>query len=558
MHSLGRLGRLRPSNMPRSVLCAAILCWLLAAVTAAILLSGTQPGVVFLLPVALIGCAVASAAFAASVALGTKPLPTRYGTSPAAVAISFTALSLIPLIGQIADRKWLAASVSAVCTVGAIALAISARRTRATKERSIRARAIGTAAGVMTPWALAGVLLAQSYANPNSPALGWLVTWRTMLASSELIVEVGAAAAIIGILSNRTLPPAADSSPNSGWTSRKWVLQSAAALVICIFVARLTFARGLFGPVDAASWQIGSFSGWPHAVVVALIIFGLTVQSRRKPVLQKGQTAALWALVLSTLAFSVVVFTSWTASAFSAAFWGSGPEIDFPAAVTVGNWSAIIVPAVIGVCALTPVFRGSSAAGIGLVALAYTVIVGVAIMSQAQMTPPNSLSRFASNCVEVSIVIFILVLIGTVADRIRKRGGRNDRLYLRLLVAPVLVVHAGQLIPAAVAVPLSIPLVVLGAAAALIWFLPPVNSDEVGNARRVLLVSAAQLTVLLVCLLSLTSDGSEIGAGWGMADFGRSRAIELLGPVLILAACIQVRAQTIDTVQAAHSGSITR
>lgn len=468
-----QLGRVQPAVLPWVILCwsltagfVVVTAWpgALAGITGAPVdaaggLVGFDAPLWLRVLVTLAGAALAGAA--------AVVLKTRAAIAPERPAMSLRAelaiggLLLVPLLGLLADHAWLFA-------VPAVLLAAAAELFLHTAAPRLFAAL--TSAGV---WL---VLLAYQFTEPGAARGSWV--W---------IAFFGGAAAFAAFGTYYGVARAAESRSRAlGFLFReRWhpiaVLVAVLAATVVV-VLRLTVLRELFAAPDPQLWSPWSRSpvSWGLAALVAAVLVAVAVRSTRHPLLRVGQRRVTAGLAILgnlhlVLAGLLIVIGLVTAIAGAVVV----PQ-EWLGAVPVLRVAGV---ALLGLAVLLPVFRGTAARWLVIVAVLFLL--------------PNTIERalddgstFAPTPAQVTILLVLVALVFAVLNLIRPTV--RPSLVARLAIVPIVAVHAGWLLPV-VWSHLGLVLGVLGLIVAFLLLQPPADPDGRVHSERLLTRAALQL-----------------------------------------------------------------
>lgn len=485
-----RLRRLAPGRVPAPSLAWAIVCWLLtAAVAVVILVPGVTDGIaaersgstgivgVFTAPLALrvlvtvagaviAGTLVVAALLRESERMLPRLLPTVLGGG-------------FPVLALAAERHWLSAGVSFVLLVVAVVAAV----------RRFPAALTGLLAAA--PWLVLAV--AQFAADADGD---W--TWIALFGAAAAFAAFGAYYGVARAAESRTalIRPLFRDDLGVG------VVLAIVGAVVVLTVLRLTVARDLFPAPDPELWSPLTRSplSWLHAALVAALVVLVAVGSVRRPLRRsraRGITAALAVAGNAQLVLGlVVILIGLVVAAVSGAT--VLPDVP-PVVVAVVKFVATLA---ITLVVLLPVFRGTTARTLALVTGAYLVPLTLHGLLGAAGALPPVLVGFPASPVQLTLLLLAVAVLAAIVPGVRRAWGTG--LVVRLAVVPFVAVHAGWLLPA-VWSDLGRIVLVVGVLIALLFLMPRLDPDRSRHAADVLAASGGQLLALVVFALAIPS-----------------------------------------------------
>lgn len=495
-----RLGRLRPDLVPGAYRGWVLVCWLLTAVLAVVILipaltagveaqqvGTTGPVGVFRAPlhlrlaIALAG-AVLTGGLVVIALLRERQAPTRRRRVVRETAV--LAAGGFPALVLAADREWVAAG-AAVVLLGFAELIL---------HRPAVATRGGTALGGVlagAPWL---VLLVAQVAVRDDGAGSW--AWIALFGFAAAFAAFGAYYGVARAAASRIRP----FSPLFRDDLPRLAVLGVVLLVVAVAVLRLTVAREVFGEPDATLWSPFAAApiSWIHAAVVAALVVLVAARSVRHPLRRSregGVTAGLAAAGNADLVVAVAIVVLGLVVAVG----GGGVLLPDPGPVVVAALKLAGVAAVL-VVVLLPAFRGSAARALGLVTGVYLIPLTVnGLLRTLGVEPP----AFPASPVQVAL---LLVLVAVVAALVAAAGVPllGTGLTVRLAVVPLVAVHAGLLLPAAWSDAGRV-VTVLAVLVALLFLLPPLAATPDARAHDLLTASAGQVLALAVFALAIPS-----------------------------------------------------
>jgi hypothetical protein len=526
-----RFGRLRPGRVDKGLLWVVILCWVATSVLSLLILSGSaeRDGDLDVLDRWLSeigGSGAASAAFVAALTLQATKQRRWFNRALRIGAVAL--LAGFPFIALSASGLTILSSVAGVGLVSAVVSYVLA----STHHRTTRVAAIIAAGSVLVAWVALVLTLFQATADTRP----LLITSFTLGALSTLFVNLTGVAAVLLIAA----PRRARLEPLIRRPASRWIVLAVAATVISIVVARLTFARYLFGTADAGIWTLWEPDGIPHAIITAVVLYAVVAASVNHPYRPAGRLLVSWILILSVSAGAILLSAITIIGSFRAVAVGID-EVRFDVVATALLGLEITVLGVLSTAVFLFGRRRPRSIGfaIALVALVYTLFV--AFVRMAALTIDRSAYEFPywSGPVPVIIALVAIIAIRVVVAAIRNEPNDRNSAYISLLVTPIVLLHAGTLIPLFLESQLTAPLVVLGTALSLFWLMPPTAADRTRHTVTVLVASATQVALLIIWLMNERVGGAVEGEG----DLMRSNGILLLAlPLTVAVSAYVIRA----------------
>ena len=439
----------------------------------------------------LLGLAVGSGAAATGYVLtATGREPVRHHVLLAWCA--GVATPLIPVLVLTIDRSWLAIP-AALAWLGAAVMVIFFAHVR---HRS------------PSPWL--GFLLAALVTAPWLPAVyanlrfGLALHADPPTSESELlhllIADISAATYVPGIAlafvaamatggvalaaHSRSAVAHRISQHHSGW--RLTFLLCAVALVV--IALEVSGVGGISSGFLDDYWGLGELWTWPHAILVASVMFWVTLRSFRTPVQQRGDVATTLAVGVSALSGHIVIAIAMAVNLVAGAV--AGPMRDIvPVPAELGFVIAWLALAVLVPIAVRVRWRGTVGQAVARVGLLFLVPVYVGVMGQqAGIDWPVA---FWSKAPQVAIC---LVVMGCGAA-LFGRTYLSAEMINRLVLIPLLIVSGTSWLPSLIATPLTPIIAVAAALFALLWAMPPVAADRNEHSGVVLTVSAQLLLI---------------------------------------------------------------
>ena len=496
-----RVRRLDPRHLPPVARVLAIGCWIASGVLGCILLlpfvatdalppgrpvAGVPP---WLGAIVLLAAAVLAATAVALLLYSELRRPPTRGLIVVRDLV-IAGLAVPPSLALIAEGSaWGFLALASVIPAIVVAHAIP--------DAAGPARVAWVAGLATVPWLVAAVL--QAF-DPRV-ADGWL--WISAFPFATAFAAWGAFYGVARAIESRqrVIRPIFRDDLSAG------VLTIVLVLVVTLFALRFTVASGLFGGMDAMTWRLRPNLSWLHALVVAAVIVAFALDARRRPYRPFGRRGVLVSLgVAGALDFIVLGLIGVVSTAAVVA---TGEAIDTSGYTPVFALGGLIGVLVILVVTLLPRFRHSLGRVIAIIAAVYLVPAMLAVLLAEQVT-----FGFAASAAQVGAVL-TLAGGGLLAwNHLRVGPAIPAGLVLRLLVIPLLAVHAALLIPFWWANEIGRIVLVLGVLGSLLLFAPRVAADPVRQARNILRLSAAQLLALVVFLLAipLAADNALIEA----------------------------------------------
>ena len=503
--AIRRASRLRPSLLPPPLRALAIGCWVSSAAVAWVLLLPGVSGALATSPAGFVrppwldavfyGASSVLAGVAVAVALidqARRPPRRRPRRNRWVGAAFIVGIGVFPVVGLLADRAfgWALAALTALMAALGGWFAFSARS--ALERRVTTWRMVTVCAAASAPWFVAAAFRVTVGAS-----------------STDEFLDLGVVALAVSFAAFGSFYGVARAAETRHRRSRRWfrgdlTLLPAVVVVLAataLITARLTFAREIFGADDAAIWVLRAFPSWPHAIIVAALIAWLAVRSSLRPLADRGQRLVTVILVVAgTLDF--ILFAIYVVGVILQYAAGVPARLQGGFELVTPFVRIAVVILVAGIVSL-PRFRGTAGRAMGAIAVVYLLpaLVGIAAEQSGLKLP-------AVWAESVQVVIALTVIGGglLVYVRLRPDSGVTYAVVARLVIIPLLAVHASVLIPEVLANAFARPILVGGVIAALVLFMPPVAADRLRHARTVLFASAAQLLVLLVYTFSLASE----------------------------------------------------
>jgi len=394
----------------------------------------------------------------------------RIGSSVVVPEMVLAACAGFPALVLAADR----ASLFAITAVVLFILAeLSFHIARARAPR--RAAGVGTVA-VALPWGL--VLVYQLFPQP---AVGSHV-WIALFWFAAILASFGAFYAIAQASESRvrfvSFRHRSDFRPS---TLVIIVLVAAAVLV-----SRFTVLREVFGKDDASVWvpRFTAPMSWMHAVLVASLLAFVVYQSFQRPLrrLAERRVSALVAAV-----GTIDIWISGLVATFGLvvlAVWGR----DYLPTAWI-EWTIFLQFALItalGAVAVLPRFRGTTGRWVALITSSYLVPV-LFLMCFVKALP---LWVNVTTSVQVAVVLLAIAVALLIARLGHPKTVIPSPVIVSLAVVPLVVLHAGLLLPA-VWSGAAAPFVVIAGISALTLFRPRVAADPTRRAWDLLRASGA-------------------------------------------------------------------
>lgn len=285
-----------------------------------------------------------------------------------------------------------------------------------------------------------------------------------------------------------------------------------AAGVVALLLLRFTVARTVFdddGALgDAALWSLRSPESWPLAAAVGGLIVWLAFRSESAPLRESGLGWAVGALTAGgSYAFVATGILSVLFLGNVAFGWQIGGAAEF---VSCGPYDCVATAGVLGVVAITPLlflprFRGTVGFAVALVGVPFVLAGTIAPLLIAAVP---SLPTFWATPTEVVLAIVLACVVIVICQWCGRLTSLPVVVLIRLLVYPVVVVHAALLVPAVLGTGLAKPIAMGLVVLSVVLLLPPVSSDR---RRQTAVVATASAAALFAALGLLTPARSE---GW--------------------------------------------
>jgi hypothetical protein len=516
-----RIGRLRPGLIAAPVRAWVVLCWLVSLGLAVVVLipgltdtlAAEGSGVIarfsaplwFRVAILTAASALAGAAVTRAVTAWRMPEQPR-GRHAIVRELILIGAPAFPVLALLADRDLPLALLALVLAAGAAIVA----------HRSAHATLAGLLASL--PWL---VLIGHQFGTAGSSSASWV--W---------VALFGVAAALAAFWSYYGVARAAESrTARLGFLTRPnrhpFIVAGIVIVAVVIVALRLTVLRELFPMPDPLLWSPLATPpiSWLPAAVVAGLLVVVAVRASRRPLRrfgERGVVAVLAALGNLELVISVLVISTGmvVAVATGGVFLPDAWKPLVPAAKFVGV-------VLLGLAMLLPAFRGTVARWVGLIT---AIFLAATTAGGAFRSEP--LGELAPSPVQVLLLLLVAALALALWNLLRPARAVTTGLVTRLVVVPLVAVHAGWLLPAAWSG--AGRFVVVGAVlVALFWLAAPAAADAMRHASNVLSASVAQLLTLLVFVLAIPSLFSDA-------------ALVVLG--LLWLAIPVMAALTIDTV----------
>ncbi|MCY7290061.1 MAG: hypothetical protein LH624_17910 [Cryobacterium sp.] len=467
------------------------------------------------------GCGAASAGLSAAFTIW----PTQHG--PVGLSKVLEPLAVIGLagfpalvMGVAGLSPWLA--VEAIIAVTGATAHIWARRESSTRRVRVFLAAVVGACAILG-WLSLQISI---FVFDTQPAI---IAWIVLRGLSSGFIGFIAFAAILLVAARRRQYL----RPFIHRPAATWLVLVVAGIAITIVALRLTVARSLFGEVDAILWRVGEPSGWLHAVAVAVLIVVLVIRSAKRPLKREYSRTASWTLLLGggagTLLFAL--------SIAGRSLWAGYTEVLLPLDVLVLRRVGLVISVLAALSMsvyLAPRFRSTAAFAFAAVAIAYSLPLAVAsFVGDLIPLPPI----WALPTV-VILVIDVLVVCRLLVGLQRSEGRQFNSVYLALLISPVVLIHAGSLVPEVVSSGNGNLAVILGCVFALLWFLPPTSSDRARHTRTLLGASATQLTLLIATFMDQVTDVGWQGGPIDTRPLETALGTMLLALPLTVALCV--------------------
>lgn len=266
-----------------------------------------------------------------------------------------------------------------------------------------------------------------------------------------------------------------------------------AAFVVALAALRLTVLSTMLDDDrtsgDAALWSLRSPESWPHAAVVALLIVWFALRTHQRPVTDRGLRPIL-AILTAAFALAAALSILLAISYLLAAAFGL-PLVDVAPLLTCGPVDCLVGIRVLAVLSLTafltiPAFHGTSASAVALVSVVFLLPGTLSPVIDAAWPGAPALW---STPVEVVLAIVVLCVVLIAARWLGAARAVPLDAVARLLVYPLLVVHAVDLVPAVLGEGFAAVVASLAILLSLLLLLPPVSTDR-SRQTRVLAVAA--------------------------------------------------------------------
>lgn len=493
-----RSGRLRPSRVFLAPRLLVIVAWAITAVLCLLLL---LPGVLtresasgdglsmprWLMGIILLACGVFAALVLAARMLDRHPRG-RDGRVVAMVTlVGCVGAATLPLAWLVWLGDSIATAVGAAGAVTALVISVIVLASDMTEPRQAALIAIA-AAGVGTPWAA--------------------VAWRTAFTATDQLLWMSLTAigfAVTYIAAFYGLAMAAESRSakvTATLRARRGPLLVGIAIVLVagIYASRLTWARTMFGEQDALLWSLRDFGSWPHAALVAALIGWFVVRSERRPLSARGwRSVVVSVTVLATLTYVLLGVTSagvLIAGSVGLSFPVSLEAVDFTNAAGVAGIALLLFFVV------TPAYRRSIGRAVAIVAIVY-LIPGAT--SQYIVALWNDVIAFWASPVQIVVALLIVVTVLLIVKLAGRLGAVSWSALLRLVIVPVVGIHAVVVIPTIIGTGFVPLVIVLGVAAGFLLFMPRVAASRWRHSAVVVGASATALFVVGGTALALSN-----------------------------------------------------
>ncbi|THG30783.1 hypothetical protein [Naasia lichenicola] len=497
-------------RVPPPLAVLIVLCWAFSGALAWLLLLPGFADAVMKSPIGfptpawfmsgLLICAAALAASWTAVLLDAPRRSRPVGT--AIVRIGFPAT--LPMLALAADREWVALSIAAVSAAGAIALGLAPREP-ATREHGTRAgrdRAVGTRVGAArvalgaflsaVPWVIAAWFELRA---PFIGFAGWI--W------IELMPLATGAAAFIGFYALVSVTRSRQT--RLPWIARTdhspWVVAIVFLIAAGIIAARITFANGFFNETEAMTWVIRRNWSWLHAALVAAAIAVLALRPAPGPLAAEDtrvsmtgiRLAGSWSLLVwSAVGVTGVISLLITAQPF---VWDGFVDVD--------AWVSLIVVLALAAIVMLPRFRRTVDRPIALISAFYLVpiltVIAVGVGDDPALVPFWATAQ--------QVVVLLVGIGGALAlvNLMTRRRVVPSSVILRMIVVPIIAVHAGEALPFFLSKPLGLATVAIGLVVTVFVAAPKVSSDPHTHGRALLTLASAQLAAALLATLGTAS-----------------------------------------------------
>ncbi|WP_427016596.1 hypothetical protein ACQCSX_17975 [Pseudarthrobacter sp. P1] len=272
------------------------------------------------------------------------------------------------------------------------------------------------------------------------------------------------------------------------------VLAAAAVLAL-----RFTVARGIFSEYDGRIWDPWHKlpMSWIHAAAVASLLAFIAVRSARRPLIRRGVrrvSSAISVAGILQLALSwIAVVVGMAVTAVSGASYLPDGWVDWYPLIQL----AILVS--LGIVVLWPRFHGTAGQWIALSTVLYLVPVLVLVVFDSALPPWYSIAT----AVQITLLLTVIATVLALGACVYPRWRIDSNVVLGLAVVPLVVIHAGMLLPAAWSGAARFLMVAL-ALASLLLFMPPVAADPHRRSLDLLKASGALLLGLTVYVLALS------------------------------------------------------
>ena len=315
-----------------------------------------------------------------------------------------------------------------------------------------------------------------------------------------------------------------------------------AVAAIALIVVRFTIAQALFDgntvSGDAALWSLRSPESWPLAAAIAGLVVWLAFRSEASPLRPDGLGWAIGALTAGG-AYAFVA-----AGALAVLFLGEvafGWDVTAAAQfVSCGPFDCVPVAGVLGAVAIAPMlfiarYRGTVGFAVALVGVPF-VLAGTAAPLLVEATP--SIPTFWATPSEVVLAIVLACAVIIVAQWFGRLRSFPVAVLIRLLVYPLVVLHAALLVPAVIGAGFAKPLAMGVILLSFVLLLPPVSADR---RRQTAVVAGASVAALSAAIALLTPAHSE---EW--TALAQTSALLLLSIPVTVALVVRTRADAGD------------
>lgn len=289
-----------------------------------------------------------------------------------------------------------------------------------------------------------------------------------------------------------------------------WVPIVAAALALALVVLRMGPLRMLFNELDANLWDWRSATSWVHAAVAGSLIVWVVARSGTRPLRSRGNMLVVLGLAAMAGMPLLSFLVTFVALSFTEDGSGGG-MVEWLGDLLLlnNNLAGLYVGIALVLIASLPWSRRSTGRVGALVALVVAVPTQVWLLATQELGYGGE--RFIAGPGQISLVILVIVLALAIWGAARRRDVVDRHLLLRLAVLPVLILHAGQLLPGFWRDDFEQVQVVLLSLLGLLLLGAPRTGTKEGDARALVAPFAVQMA-LLGSVIVVRTMGQDVDA----------------------------------------------